>query len=186
MYKPFISQLLYEHIRTRRVLRVIEKQLELASRCEEANLGLLKRAVDHQRGLPARLHHAHEDRLFDCLTMAAPELCQELGILRLQHQEMLQLEDWLLDMVQDAMRYGQAAYPRLMYFGNQYLRMQKSHSGIEEKTVFPRASSVLSAADWALLDRPRLDDAGGPADARMQREVIAIYRRIMDEAQLAA
>ena len=186
MYKPFISQLLYEHIRMRRVLRVIEKQLELASNCEVANLGLLKRAIGFQRGLPARLHHLREDQLFNLLALSAPELIPELEILRTQHQELLQLEDWLLEVVDQAMRFGQAVYPRLTYFGYQYLRVQKSHSGVEEKTIFPRASRALSEADWALLDCPRMEDDGSPVDAKMQGEVIAIYRRLMEEAQLAA
>lgn len=186
MYTPFIAQLLYEHIRLRRILRILAQQLDRASRCEEADLGLLKRALGYLSGPSMRLHHSREDLLLERLAVRAPELSAELGILRLQHQELSQLEGWLLELVDTARRDGQAAYPRLIYFGRQYLRTQNGHSGTEEKTIFPRALQALGAGDWALLDGPRMADAGAPLDAEMRREVLAIYRHLMDQAKLAA
>jgi len=185
MYNPSIAQLLFEHIRMRRVLRVMERQLDLAERCERPDLVLLRRTVDFQRGLPSRLHHSHEDRMFERLAVVDPHLSPELRMLCEQHRELQQLEDELMGTVMEAAKGGQTAYPRLLYYGRSYLRVQKSHSKLEEKTVFPRAAKLLTKQDWELLDCPRLDDDGSSADAEMHGRVLTLYRLLMDEAKAA-
>ncbi len=185
MYRPFIAQLLYEHIRMRRVLRVVEHQLDVAENFEEPDLRLLKRALEYLRGLPARMHHAREDLLFERLAAVEPRMSQELRILAEQHQELLQLEDDFLEMVETAARIGQAGLPRLAYFGRNYLRVQKSHAKQEETAVFPHATTLLTPAVWSLLDRPLLDEAHPAMDADSQSRVLTLYRQLMDQAKAA-
>jgi hemerythrin-like domain-containing protein len=185
MYRPFIAQLLYEHIRMRRVLRVMEHQLDLAAGCGQPDLGLLRRTVEYQRGLPARMHHTREDRLFERLGAVDPRMSQELRILAEQHRELLQLEDALLEVVETAARTGQSGFPRLLYFGRNYLRIQKSHSRQEETRVFPLAMSVLTPAEWRLLEGPLLDEGHPALDADSQSQVLLLYRQLMESAKAA-
>ena len=185
MYRPFIAQLLYEHIRMRRVLRVLERQLDLAQRCEQPDYLLLRRTVEYLSGLPARMHHAREDLLFERLAVAAPGLSQELRILAEQHKELLQLEGDLLEMVAVAVRSGQVGLPRLLDFGRRYLWVQKSHSKQEESAIFPLATAVLVPQDWKLLDRPHMDEEHPTMDAESQSQVLSLYRRLMDDAKAA-
>lgn len=185
MYRPFIAQLLYEHIRMRRVLRVLERQLEAAQRCEQPDYTLLRRSVEYLSGLPARMHHAREDRLFERLAACDPCISQDLRILSEQHQELAQLEEDLLEMVAVAAQSGQVGLPRLLEFGRRYLWVQKSHAKQEEAAVFPRATALLGPSDWKLLDKP-LQDEGHPAmDAESQSQVLTLYRRLMAETKAA-
>jgi len=185
MYRPFIAQLLYEHIRMRRVLRVVEHQLDRAETFEQPDLALLRRALEYLRGLPARMHHTREDLLFERLALVDPSMSQELRILSEQHQELLQLEDDFLEMVDTAARTGQAGLPRLLYYGRHYLSVQKSHAKQEETAVFPKATSVLTAAAWTLLDRPLLDERHPAMDAESQSRVLSLYRQLMEQAKAA-
>ncbi len=185
MYNAYIGQLLYEHIRMRRVGRVLERQLDIAARCEEPDFILLIRALDYLRGLPARLHHSREDRLFERLRTVDTNLARELEMLRAQHQEIYQLEDTLQELAVAAAKGGQAAYPRLLEAGRDYLRIRKSHSQLEERSVFPVAARKLTPEDWQLLECPRLDDHGGSIDAEMHGRVLSLYRRLMEQPKAA-
>ena len=176
MPKPFITRLLQEHIRLWRVLRVLERQFDLALSCETPDLRLLLNALSFLRGEPARLHHYHEERMFDRLQAVDPGRTCELNFQREQHREIYQLEDSLKELVGQAATLGHAAFPRLLYFGREYLRVQKSHSKFEEHVILPRAVIVLKRADWMALERhPRV----GFDDEQAQERVLTMYRELI-------
>jgi hemerythrin-like domain-containing protein len=185
MYNAYIGQLLYEHIRMRRVARVLERQLDVVARCEEPDFILLIRALDYLRGLPARLHHSREDILFERLRAVDTSLARELAVLQGQHQEIRALEDLLQELAMAAAKDGQAAYPRLLEFGRDYLRIQKSHSQLEERSIFPVAARKLKPEDWQRLEYPRLVGHGDSIDAEMHGRVLSLYRDFMGQAKAA-
>ena len=184
MPKPFISQLLYEHIRMRRVLRIVERQLDLAESCATPDLKLLQNALGYLRGVPARLHHSHEDLMFDKLQAADPGLTDDLAFLRRQHAELYEWEDWLLQLVVQAKSLGHAVVPRLLFVGRNYLRVQKNHASFEEQVIFPRAARILTAADSAALERPA-SAGGGFDDHELQQRVLTLYRELIPVTKAA-
>jgi hemerythrin-like domain-containing protein len=178
MPQTFISQLLHEHIRIRRVLSVIERQFDRAQALETPDFRLLRDALVYLRDQPAHLHHHHEELMFKRLQLREPRLARDLDYLRKEHQRIYELEDFLKELVAQALTHGHAAVPRLLYFGRDYLRAQRCHSRFEEKVIFPLAAAVLKAEDWQSLARPAAEP-GQPEDSEGQRRALAEYRALI-------
>jgi hemerythrin-like domain-containing protein len=118
---------------------------------------------------PERLHHRKESTLlFPKLKHAAPELAAVIGRLDADHvsgeARVRHLQHLLLawELIGDARRaaFTQAA--------DDYVKFYLEHMRCEETELLPAAERLLSAADWAELDRAFLVDrdplAGGTHD----------------------
>lgn len=132
----------------RSVLALIGGQLERMERGEDPDFVLLANALYYMRKFPSQVHHPKEDLIFERLVVADPSYRQEVERIHEQHEQIYELEEWLVEMTLANPMMGTSAAKRLTEFGRLYLQLQRDHSMTEEKLLFPRAEAVLTAKDW--------------------------------------
>jgi hemerythrin-like domain-containing protein len=137
----------------RSVLALIGVQLDRMERGEEPDYVLMANALYYMRKFPSQVHHPKEDLIFDRLVAGDPAQKQEVEQIREQHQQIYELEEWLMEMTLNNPIKGTTALKRLIEFGRHYLQIQREHCMTEEKTMFPRAAEALTAKDWAAVER---------------------------------
>lgn len=136
----------------RSVLVLVGGQLDALERNEQVDHVLLANALYYMRKFPSQVHHPKEDLIFHRLVVGDPAYKQEVERIREQHQQIYELEDWLVDMALHNPLPHSTERQRLIEFGRHYIQLQREHCMTEEKTLFPRAADVLTKKDWAMVD----------------------------------
>lgn len=148
MSVPAIDTLRREHSQMRSVLALVGAQLDRMERGEDPDFVLMANALYYMRKFPSQVHHPKEDLIFERLVAGEPSYRQEVERIHEQHEQIYELEEWLVEMTLGNPIVGTSAAKRLMEFGRHYLQLQRDHSMTEEKLLFPRAEAVLTAKDW--------------------------------------
>ncbi|HLW75047.1 MAG TPA: hemerythrin domain-containing protein [Gammaproteobacteria bacterium] len=143
-----IDALRREHANMRSVLALVAHQLDRLESQGSADYVLLANALYYMRKFPGHVHHPKEDLIFDKLEAADPSWKVEVEKLRAQHREIYTLENELIEAALDCPRPLTEAASRLLERGRRYLQVQREHSEIEERLLFPQALAVLKARDW--------------------------------------
>lgn len=140
-----------EHEYFRRLLALLQKQLDVFHGGERPNYELMLDIVSYLREYSDRFHHPREDVAFDRLAQRAPQLALPLARLKQEHRVIAHAGEALVGHL-DAI-LGGAVVPRadvemaiatyLVYYGN--------HIAKEEEDVLVRAASLLGPEDWAAV-----------------------------------
>lgn len=140
-----------EHEYFRRLLALLQKQLDVFHGGERPNYELMLDIVSYLREYSDRVHHPLEDVAFDRLAKRAPELALPLARLKQEHRVIAHAGEALVDHLNAIL--GGAVVPRaevemaiatyLVYYGN--------HIAKEEEDVLARAASLLGPEDWAAV-----------------------------------
>lgn len=182
----FVHKLLREHGTLRRVLGLIQEQVDRIDVGETPDMALFGNALYYLRKFPSVVHHPLEDALFDWLLPKAPRLKPEIDSLREQHLEIYQLENWLSEAALEAAKQGPAAYPRLVEFARRYLLLQRQHGETEERVVFPEALKALNQADWRALKARMAKEDNPLAGGRVPERFRSLYDYLDHQAKPAA
>ena len=156
-----INALRREHANMRSVLVLVHDQLELLETERVPNFVLLANALYYMRKFPSLVHHPKEDFIFGCLAAADTSLKRHVEEAQRQHEEIYEMEDWLIECALNAPLPGTHSRKRLLEFGRHYLDMQRQHSEREERLLFPRADELLKPGDWREVAR-RFKDIDDP------------------------
>lgn len=148
MSKPAIDALRREHTHMRSILGIIGDTLAAMEEGRAGDFILLANALYYMRKFPGSVHHPKEDAIFERLAATDSMWKKEVEKARLQHKEIYDLEDWLVEMALNAPRPGTQSRARLLEFGRHYLDLQRSHSEGEERFLFQPAAELLTAKDW--------------------------------------
>ena len=142
-----------EHVDFRRLLALLQRQVEVFHTGERPNYELMLDIISYLREFADRFHHPREDAAFACLAQRFPEMKPDLARLSQEHRVIAQAGETLLQHL-NAILAG-AIVPRseievaaatyLVYYGN--------HIAKEEEDVLTRAAKELTPADWkAVMD----------------------------------
>ena len=162
-----INALRQEHANMRSVLVLIRDVLDAIETGKEPDFVLLANALYYMRKFPGRVHHPKEDMIFAKLALADPNLAADVDLAHRQHKEIYELEDHLIEEALNLPKVGSLARGddhgrddcaclargRLLDMGRHYLEMQRKHSEGEERVLFPSATKLLKAKDWAEVER---------------------------------
>lgn len=151
MAVPVIDTLKREHSNMRSVLVLVGGQLDALEQGRQADYVLLANALYYMRKFPSQVHHPKEDLIFERLATGDPGYRQEVERIREQHQQIYELEEWLVDLALGSPLPHTTERQRLIEFGRHYLQLQREHSMAEEKVLFPRAADVLTKKDWTMV-----------------------------------
>jgi len=155
-----INTLRREHTNMRSVLVLVRDQLALLEARHAPDFVLLANALYYMRKFPGTVHHPKEDAVFERLAELDPSCRPVVERARRQHQEIYDLEDWLIETALNAPKPGTQIRARLVEFGRHYLDLQRQHSEAEEQLLFPVAARQLLTKDWAEIKRrfKQIDD----------------------------
>jgi len=140
-----------EHVDFRRLLALLQRQVEVFHTGERPNYELMLDIISYLREFADRFHHPREDAAFACLAKRFPEMEPDLARLSQEHRVIAQAGERLLQHL-DAILAGTivprseievAAATYLVYYGN--------HIAKEEEGVLTRAAKALTPADWTAV-----------------------------------
>lgn len=165
-----------EHEYFRRLLTLLQKQLDVFHGGERPNYELMLDIVSYLREYSDRFHHPREDIAFDRLARRAPELALPLARLKQEHRVIAHAGEALVGHL-DAI-LGGALVPRAdveMAIAT-YLVYYANHIAKEEEDVLVRAASLLGPEDWAAV-RDALPSIADPLFGDQPEERFRSLRR---------
>jgi|SRR3954469_6369653 len=137
-----------EHVYFRRLLELLQQELDKFHRGERPNYELMLDIVGYLREYTDRFHHPREDVAFARLAERCPELNLVLARLMQEHRVIARagetlrqhLEAILAGVMVERAEVEVAAATYLVYYGN--------HIAKEDELVLERAGQALTADDW--------------------------------------
>src|SRR3954465_4920229 len=137
-----------EHVYFRRLLELLQQELDKFHRGERPNYELMLDIVGYLREYTDHFHHPREDVAFARLAERCPELNLVLARLMQEHRVIARagetlrqhLEAILAGVMVERAEVEVAAATYLVYYGN--------HIAKEDELVLERASKSLTPEDW--------------------------------------
>lgn len=140
-----------EHAYFRRLLALLQKQVDVFHGGERPNYELMLDIVAYLREYSDRVHHPREDVAFARLAQKVPELALTLERLKQEHRVIANAGEALKELLTEIL--DDAVVPRadVEVAAATYLVYYDAHISKEEADVIARAGRALSAEDWAAV-----------------------------------
>src|SRR5215212_10059134 len=140
-----------EHVYFRRLLELLQHELDAFHRGERPNYELMLDIVAYLREYSDQFHHPREDAAFARLALRCPELKPDIARLSQEHRVIARagealrqhLESILNGALVQRAEVEVAACTYLVYYGN--------HIAKEDEIVLQRAAQSLSPGDWEAI-----------------------------------
>jgi len=166
-----------EHVYFRRLLDLLEQQLDLFHAAEQPNYELMLDVIYYLRHFSDELHHPSEDVAFACLAHRRPGMALPLARLLQEHRVIAHTGERLERRLQQAAGGAFVGRAGIEALAATYLVYYRSHIAREEKDVLPEAARTLSAEDWQAVRQARQSPAAEAAAVRLQ----ALRRQIAEQ-----
>jgi hemerythrin-like domain-containing protein len=143
-----ISRLRQEHVNFRKLLDLLEEQLDLFHRGESPNYQLMTDILHYMINYPDRFHHPREDAIFACLVKRNSGTAQSVEELARQHHVIAESGARLHENLENTI--NGALMPRQMIEapGLLYVTYYRRHMEKEENDLFGLAEQLLRDDDW--------------------------------------
>jgi hemerythrin-like domain-containing protein len=137
-----------EHAYFRRLLALLQQQVDVFHGGERPNYELMLDIVSYLREYSDRVHHPREDVAFARLAQKAPELALPLERLKQEHRVIANAGEALKELLAEIL--DDAVVPRadVEMAAATYLVYYDSHIAKEEADVIARAARALGPEDW--------------------------------------
>lgn len=147
-----ISKLREEHGNFRKLLDLLETQLDCFHRGEQPDYPLMTDILHYMTHYPDRFHHPRENVIFSYLQELDPRVAQDVEELARQHRVIADSGACLHENLEKAI--SGALMPRQVIEapGLQYVTYYRSHMDGEEKVLFVSAERLLGAGDWKKIN----------------------------------
>ena len=163
-----------EHAYFRRLLDLLERQIDVFHAGEQPNYALMLDIIYYLRHFTDQSHHPREDAAFSRLAERVPEMQLQLARLMQEHRVIVHIGQNLEQSLERAAADAFVPRANIEALAATYLVYYRSHLAREEQEVLPRAASVLTPQDWELVRRaaPSMPDPLlGTAPAARFREL---------------
>ena len=171
-----------EHDYFARLLRLLQKQVDVFHAAAKPNYALMQDIVSSLREYPDQFHHPREDVAFERLTSYCPELKLIVARLQQEHRVIAHAGATLLAHIQAALEGSILPREQLEVAAATYLIYYQSHIRSEETAILARAAQHLTAEDWEAV-RAAVPVAPDPLfGANPQTRFRELRRQIAQEA----
>ncbi len=156
-----LPRLRQDHQNVALVLELIEGQVESVAKGGDLNFNLIEAAVLYFQRYFTLFHQPKEDIIFGHLVGHVGDYSQNIFPLLDDHRELEGRIDILVGAVRALNSGDQASRDDLCQATRNFVERQREHLGAEEKFFYPEAERLLTAQQWAEVDR-YLPDAQDP------------------------
>ncbi len=169
-----------EHMYFRRLLRLLQHEVDVFHLAEEPNYRLMRDIVAYLRDWADACHHPREDEAFRRLAARRPDLNLPVARLRQEHRVIAHSGVALLELL-DAVAAGDiVARIEVEAAAATYLHYYSSHIATEEVEIVPLAAQTLRPEDWIAVRAAALPQSGSGQQAHEHYR--ALRRQIESEA----
>jgi hemerythrin-like domain-containing protein len=140
-----------EHEYFRRLLDVLERQVDGFHAGEQPNYTLMLDIIYYLRHFTDQSHHPREDAAFARLALLVPELELQLARLAQEHRVIFHIGESLEKALERAVADVLGPRAEIEALAATYLVYYRSHIAREEAEVLPRAATALTAEDWEFV-----------------------------------
>ena len=171
-----------EHDYFRRLLDLLERQVDVFHAGDQPNYPLMLDIIYYLRHYSDESHHPREDVAFTRLGLRDPDLQLQLARLAQEHRVIIHIGENLEKSLERAV--ADAFVPRadIEALAATYLVYYRSHIQREEQEVLPRAATMLTAEDWELVRQA----APAMADPLLGNSAAARFRELRRQIALEA
>jgi hemerythrin-like domain-containing protein len=140
-----------EHVYFRRLLGLLQEQVDVFHGGERPNYELMLDIVSYLREYSDQVHHRREDVAFARLAQKAPELALPLERLKQEHRVMANAGDALKELLAEILDGAVIPRAEVEMAAATYLVYYDSHIAKEEEDVIARAARTLGPEDWTAV-----------------------------------
>lgn len=137
-----------EHEYFVRLLRLLQKQVDVFHAGVEPNYALMQDIVSYLREYCDQFHHPREDVAFERLTSHCPEVELIVARLRQEHRVIAHTGATLMAHIEAALEGSILPREQLEAAAATYLIYYQNHIRTEDTTILARAAQHLTAEDW--------------------------------------
>lgn len=137
-----------EHANFARLLDLLERELARFHTGALPDYELMLDVMYYMTHYPDRFHHPVEDAAFDRIVARDAATAPTLARLREQHDWLRSEGEALVEILDDVVNGAIRTRASIEQRAEEYIARFRRHMTIEDTTVFPAASQVLTPADW--------------------------------------
>jgi len=177
-----IISLQEEHVHFRKLLDLLEKQLNLFHLGDTPDYPLLTDVLHYMRNYPDQFHHPKEDVIFAHLAKRDSRIVREVDELARQHHAIAEAGARLHENLESVL--NGALMPRRMIEapGLMYVSYYRSHMDKEESDLFKVAETVLRGDDWHRIDAETMSRPDPMFGADIEERYRSVLRHIAQTA----
>jgi hemerythrin-like domain-containing protein len=174
-----IEILRQEHRNIEKLLRVLERELNVFDRGERPDYEIVFAVIDYFQDYPDSCHHPKEDMIFETLKLRDAAAAATIGDLEAEHREgarRLRRVGEIVEAVlndQDLMRH--VVHDTM----HDFIDHERRHMAMEERLVFPAALKALRSADWAEIALKLADRHDPLSQPNVEEKFNALRRKIL-------
>jgi hemerythrin-like domain-containing protein len=170
-----IQTLREEHRNIRRLLDVLDDQIEKIAMARDPNYDLLQAVANYFCDYPDRCHHPKEDAVFRQLQARHPVEANAVGDLAREHKDAYARVRRFRNNIQAIFRDEVMPRDTVVNAGRSFVDAERAHMKMEEDIFFPAAVSVLDEEDWRAIEA-NLKAMRDPLFGEMVEEEFRILR----------
>ena len=172
-----LDTLKQEHRDMEKLLRALERQLTLFDEGKPIDYEIVEAVVDYSFAYPDLCHHPIEDAIYELVRQRNPDAIDARVDLEAEHKKLADLTNKFSSLVKAVLQENPTPRDWFDKTARDYIDFTRRHMEMEEKFFFPAAASVLSDADWSLIES-RVDSKQDPLfSPRVQDR----FRRLRDD-----
>lgn len=177
-----VMRLLHEeHANLARLLRVLDRQIELLGSGGQPDYDIIRGVVAYCLDFPDQCHHPKEDLVLERLRLRDAEAADAVGNLEAEHVELATLTHKFAEAIEQVLMEAELPRDWLRSVAEEFAGAYRKHIAKEEQVFFPAAERALEARDWAEID-DRLGDRKDPLfGAQVAERFRALSAEILDQ-----
>jgi len=172
-----VETLREEHRNIGRLLRVLERQVDIFAAGERPDYEVVVGVADYFLDFPEHCHHPKEDAVIARIAAKHPDRVAALGPILDEHQALSRHAGRFRELVTALL--GETDIPRaeVVDAARRFIDAQWTHMRHEEQGLLPLADLLLDAADWTAID----DRLGRRRDPLFSDEAQARFRKLGEQ-----
>ncbi len=174
-----IAKLRKEHVNFRKLLDLLEQQLDLFHFGGTPDYALMTDILHYMTQYPDRFHHPKEDLVFGRLAQCDSRVAQSVEGLARQHHVIAESGARMHDNLESVL--SGAVMPKRMIEapGLLYVTYYRNHMDQEENELFVMADKLLGEGDWKEINGEMRSQPDPMFGHEIEERYRAVYRHIV-------
>jgi hemerythrin-like domain-containing protein len=169
-----------EHRNIEKVLRVLERELNVFDHGDRPNYEVVLAAIEYFKDYPDSCHHPKEDVIFAKLKARDATATAKIGDLEAEHREEAKRLRRVAQAVESVLNDQDLMRTTVTDVIRDFIEHERRHMAMEERVVFPAALNALRASDWAEIALKLADREDPLSQPELEERFNMLRRKIVE------